>query len=386
MDLDHSHPAISDLAARARRRIPRFVWDYLDSATGSESTLRRNREMLDSVRLVPSILHGEIAPDLSTQLLGREWSRPFGIAPVGMSGLMWPDAERILAGMAGATNIPYCLSTVATRTPEEVGPHVAEAGWFQLYPPRDREILTDMLRRARSAGFRTLVLTVDVPVASRRERQRKGGLTHPPRLTPRIMAQTAIRPAWALGTLRHGMPRLRFMESYRSHRGPLPSTQHIGYLLRTSPDRDYLARLRDAWKGPLVVKGVLRADDAAALVGAGVDAVWVSNHAGRQFDAAPSTIEVLAAIRAAVPAGFPVIFDSGVESGLDILRAFALGADFVMLGRAFHYGLAAFGRRGAAHVVHILTEDLKANMGQLGIARPEEARHVPLIGPVARAP
>jgi L-lactate dehydrogenase (cytochrome) len=243
-----------------------------------------------------------------------------------------------------------------------------------------------MLRRARSAGFHTLVLTVDVPVASRRERQRKGGLTHPPRLTPRIMAQTAIRPAWALGTLRHGMPRLRFMESYSSHRGPLPSTQHIGYLLRTSPDRDYLARLRDAWKGPLVVKGVLRADDAAALVGAGVDAVWVSNHAGRQFDAAPSTIEVLAAIRAAVPAGFPVIFDSGVESGLDILRAFALGADFVMLGRAFHYGLAAFGRRGAAHVVHILTEDLKANMGQLGIARPEEARHVPLIGPVARAP
>lgn len=383
MDLDHSHPAIADLAARARARVPRFVWDYLDSATGAETTKARNRRMLNAVRLLPSILHGEITPDLCTPLLGREWSRPFGIAPVGMSGLMWPDAERILARLARETNIPYGLSTVAARTPEEVGPHMGESGWFQLYPPRDPGILADMLRRVRAAGFRILVLTADVPVASRRERQRKGGLTHPPRLTPRLLGQTAIRPAWALGTLRHGMPRLRFMESYSSHRGPLPSTQHIGYLLRTSPDRAYLARLREAWEGPLVVKGVLRAEDAPALVEAGVDAIWVSNHAGRQFDGAPATIEVLPAIRAAVPADYPIIFDSGVESGLDILRAIALGADFVMLGRAFHYGLAAFGRRGAEHVVHILTEDLKANMGQLGLARPAEVRRVPRVGPVA---
>jgi L-lactate dehydrogenase (cytochrome) len=291
-----------------------------------------------------------------------------------MSGLIWPDAERRLARLAAKMGIPYGLSTVASRTPEEVGPHAGDRGWFQLYPPRDPGILSDMLGRVRAAGFRTLILTVDVPVASRRERQRKGGLTQPPRLTPRLMAQTAIRPAWALATLRAGMPRMRFVESYSDHKGALPSTAHIGYLLRTSPDWNYLHRLREAWGGPLVVKGVLMPEDAVKLKGLGADAVWVSNHAGRQFEAAPATATQLPLIRKAVGPDYPLIFDSGVASGTDILRALALGADFVMLGRAFHYGLAAFGPEGAAHVVHILTEGLKADMGQLGLATPAEAR------------
>ena len=373
MDLDRTHPAIADLAARARRRVPRFVWDYLDSATGTEATARRNRAALDAVRFRPSVLHGELVPDLSADLLGQRYPLPFGIAPVGMSGLVWPDAERMLARLARETGIPYGLSTVASRTPEEVGPEAGAQGWFQLYPPRDPGILSDMLGRARAAGFHTLILTVDVPVASRRERQTRGGLTQPPKLIPRLMAQTARCPAWALGMLRHGMPRMRFVESYADHTGPLPSTAHVGYLLRTSPGWDYLRRLREAWEGPLVVKGVLCGADAARLKAEGADAIWVSNHAGRQFDAAPATIEALPAVREAVGPDFPVILDSGISGGLDILRALARGADFVMLGRAFHYGLAAFGPRGATHVVHILTEDLKANMGQLGIERPGEA-------------
>ena len=364
MNAHAKYPAISDLKTRARGRIPHFVWEYLDSATGVEATQRRNRTALDQVLLNPSILHGEFAPDLSTTLLGRDHPLPIGIAPLGMSGLIWPGAEQMLARMAAREAIPYTLSTVASQLPEDVGPHAGDQGWFQLYPPRDPVIRDDILNRAKRAGFHTLVLTVDVPVASRRERQTRGGLTQPPKLTPRLALQAARCPAWLLGIRQTGMPRLRLMESYSQVKGSLPSNQHIGYLLRTSPDWDYFKALRDAWDGPLVVKGVGRADDAARLTDEGADAIWVSTHAGRQFDGGPASIETLPAIRAATP--LPVIFDSGIEGGLDVLRALALGADFVMLGRAFHYGLAAMGEPGAAHVLDILRQDMISNMGKLG--------------------
>ena len=366
MDLHQRYPAVSDLKSRARARIPHFVWEYLDSATGTEATQRRNRTDLDRVLFRPSILHGEMTADLSTRLMGKDFPLPFGVAPVGMSGLIWPDAERRLA-RAAAAGLPYCLSTVASRTPEDLAPVLGDHGWFQLYPPRDPEIRKDMLNRARAAGFGALILTVDVPVASRRERQTRSGLTQPPRLTPRLLAQVARRPAWALGTLKHGMPRMRLMDGYAENKVSLSSTAHIGYLLRTSPDWDYLRALRDAWDGPLIVKGVLNADDAARLQDEGADAIWVSNHAGRQFDAAPSTIAALPALRAATT--LPLILDGGIEGGLDILRALALGADFVMLGRAWHYALGALGDAGPAHLVEILARDMAANMGQLGAGR-----------------
>lgn len=367
MDLFRHYPAISDLKARARRRMPHFVWEYLDSATGTEATQRRNREALDRVLMRPSILHGEFSPNLSATLFGHCHPLPFGIAPVGMSGLFWPDAERLLAAAAAKAGLPYGLSTVAAQTPEALAPHLGAHGWFQIYPPRDPGIRADMLRRAKAAGFSALVLTVDVPVASRRERQTRSGLTQPPRLTPRLLAQVLRCPAWALGTLRHGMPRMRLMDSYADTSVKTSSTAHVGYLLRTSPDWDYLKALRDGWDGPLIVKGVLRADDAARLQDEGADAIWVSNHAGRQFDAAPATIDALPAIRAATT--LPVIFDSGIEGGLDILRAIALGADFVMMGRTWHYALAALGPAGPAHLVEMLAKDMEANMGQLGARR-----------------
>lgn len=372
MDLHQSFPAISDLRARARVRIPHFVWEYLDSATGTEATLRRNRAEFDRVLFRPSILHGEIACDPSARLFGHDFPLPFGVAPVGMSGLIWPDAERRLAAAAARAGLPYSLSTVASRTPEDLAPVLGQHGWFQLYPPREPAIRTDMLRRAKTAGFSALILTVDVPVASRRERQTRSGLTQPPRLTPRLLAQVARCPAWAAGTLRQGMPRMRFLDAYADNTSSLSSTAHAGYLLRTSPDWDYLRALRDAWDGPLIVKGVLNPDDAARLQDEGADAIWVSNHAGRQFDAAPATIEALPAIRAATT--LPVILDGGVEGGLDILRAIALGADFVMLGRAWHYALGALGDRGPAHLVDLLTRDMAANMGQLGARRLSDLR------------
>ena len=367
MDLHGTCPGVTDLKRKARGRLPKFVWEYLDSATGTEATQRRNRTDLDRVLFRPSILHGEMTADLSTRLMGKDFPLPFGVAPVGMSGLIWPDAERRLARAAAAAGLPYCLSTVASRTPEDLAPVLGDHGWFQLYPPRDPEIRKDMLNRARAAGFGALILTVDVPVASRRERQTRSGLTQPPRLTPRLLAQVARRPAWALGTLKHGMPRMRLMDGYAENKVSLSSTAHIGYLLRTSPDWDYLRALRDAWDGPLIVKGVLNADDAARLQDEGADAIWVSNHAGRQFDAAPSTIAALPALRAATT--LPLILDGGIEGGLDILRALALGADFVMLGRAWHYALGALGDAGPAHLVEILARDMAANMGQLGAGR-----------------
>ncbi|MDH5452385.1 MAG: alpha-hydroxy-acid oxidizing protein [Paracoccaceae bacterium] len=372
MDLHTRYPALSDLKARARTRIPHFVWEYLDSATGTEATLRRNRSQLDEVLFRPSILHGEFAPDLGATLFGQTYPLPFGVAPVGMSGLIWPDAERLLARAAAQADLPYALSTVASQTPEFVGPSLGKHGWFQMYPPRDPEIRADMMKRARAAGFSTLILTVDVPVASRRERQTRSGLTQPPRLTPRLMAQVMRCPAWALGTAQMGMPRMRLMDGYAENKVSLSSTAHIGYLLRTSPDWSYVKMLREEWKGPLIVKGVTRPEDVTRLEAEGVDAIWVSNHAGRQFDAGPATIESLPAVRAATK--LPVIFDSGIEGGLDILRALALGADFVMLGRAWHYALGALGTAGPAHLIDILKKDLEANMGQLGTKTLAELR------------
>ncbi len=357
-------PAISDLKKRAQRRIPHFVWEYLDSGTGTEATLQRNRAKLDEVLFQPSILHGEFSPDLTTTLLGRTYPLPIGIAPVGMSGLIWPGAEQMLAQTAAREGIPYTLSTVATQTPQDVADHHGGQGWFQIYPPRDPDIRADMLAQAKAAGFHTLVLTVDVPVASRRERQTRGGLQQPPKLTGRLAVQAAMCPAWLNGIRKTGMPRMKLMDSYMSQQTALPSTQHVGYLLRTSPDWDYVAHLRLEWDGPLIVKGVLDARDAPKLADMGVDALWISNHAGRQFDAAPATIEALPAIRAATT--LPILCDSGFESGLDVMRALALGADFVMLGRAYHYGLGAMGRSGAAHVIDILRQDMIANMGQIG--------------------
>ncbi|WP_299625282.1 alpha-hydroxy acid oxidase [uncultured Tateyamaria sp.] len=365
MTLEARFPALSDLAARAERRIPKFVWEYLDSGTGNEATKARNRSALDRIGMMPSILHGEFTPDLSTSFLGADLPLPFGIAPVGMSGLMWPDAERHLARAAKLLNIPYTLSTVAAASPEDVQAELGPNAWFQMYPPRDEEIRRDMLRRAKAAGFKTLILTVDVPVASRRERQTRSGLTNPPRLTPRLLAQVAMRPAWAMGMARKGMPNMRMLDAYIPKASEnLPVNAHVGYLLRTSPTWDYVQWLRDAWDGPFIVKGVMRGTDAERLEGMGVDAIWISNHAGRQFDAGPGTIEVLPAVRRAT--NLPIIFDSGVQGGLDILRAMASGADFVMLGRAWHYALAALGPKGPEHLAHILKADLEANMGQLG--------------------
>ncbi|MEM6728136.1 MAG: alpha-hydroxy acid oxidase [Pseudomonadota bacterium] len=365
MDLDLVYPAVSDLRAKARRRIPHFAFEYLDSGTGAELQVQRNRDALDAIHFMPDVLVGDVNPAWDTDFMGQSFSRPFGIAPIGMSGVMWPGAERILAQAAARHSLPYCLSTVATKTPEDIAPHHGGMGWFQLYVPTEPDIRQDILKRAKEAGFTKLVFTLDVPDDSRRERQRRAQLSLPPVITARTVWDIASHPRWALATLKEGKPSLKLADSYVEESKSRSSLAHAGHLIRGKPDWETLARLREEWDGDLILKGVMDPALAKRLMAEGGDGIWVSNHGGRQFEPGPAAIDTLAAIRAALPDA-PLIFDSGIASGMDVLRALALGADFVMMGRAWHYAVSALGPEGPDHLVHILTEDMKLNMAQIG--------------------
>ncbi|MDP2580570.1 alpha-hydroxy acid oxidase [Shimia thalassica] len=367
MDIDLSHPSIEDLRQRAKKRIPKFAFEYLDSATGREMGLKVNRDALDAIGFMPGILRGHVTAALETTLMGDTYAAPFGIAPVGMSGLIWAGAERNLAQAAVEHNIPFCLSSVAVASPEDVASSIGNNGWFQHYPVNSAELRRKMLPRIKAAGFDKLIITVDVPEESRRERQRRANLTVPPKVDVQTVSSMAMRPAWCLAHLREGIvPRMRFFDDYISQRGR-ESFTHAGALIRGCPDWQYLRELRQEWDGKLIVKGVQRPEDAKQLVEEGADCLWISNHSGRQFEAGPAVIDQLPKIREAVGPDMPLIYDSGVAWGLDVMRALAKGADFVMLGRAFQYGVAAFGRKGIDHVIHILRADIQSNMSQLGI-------------------
>ena len=365
MDLDVKYPAISDLREGARRRVPHFVFEYLDSATGVEDQHRRNMEALRKVHFMPSILEGELKPDLSSDFLGRKYPLPFGCAPVGMAGIMWPGAEKIIAAACAEAGIPYTMSTAATVQPEDLAPHIGDQGWFQLYMPTDKGLRSDMMARAKSSGFHTLVLTVDVPADSRRERQRRANLTIPPKVNVAMIWSMLLHPAWTLGTLREGIPSLKFAESYADPNQEYTSVAHALHTIRGQPSWGDIDEIRAEWDGPFLVKGVQKPEDATRLVSAGVDGIWVSNHTGRQFDAGPACLDALPQIRKALPET-PIIYDSGITGGVDILRALALGADFVMLGRAFHYAVGALGRRGPGHLLHLLKDDMLQAMGNIG--------------------
>ena len=355
--------------------MPHFAWEYLDSGTGLESALDRNRTALDDVLFTPRGVKGFGTIDLETELFGRKYKVPFGIAPVGMTGLMWPGAELMLASAAASRGMPYCLSTVACETPEEVGKLAGGNAWFQLYTFADDGVNADLLKRAADFGFSTLVVTVDVPVPSMRERQRRAGLSVPVKLTPKFIANVAARPAWALATLSHGKPTFRMLEKYvKSLGGDKAGNSEVDLAEFMSSQRkggiykwEDLAKLRDLWNGPMVVKGILSVQDALDAAANGMDGIVVSNHGGRQLDAAPSPISVLPEIAAAVKGRATVMMDSGIRTGLDVMRALALGADFVFAGRPFLYGAAAMGQEGGELISDILKADLENNMIQLGV-------------------
>ena len=368
------YQTVDDLRRRARRRTPRFAWEYLDSGEGDERARDRNAESLQQVLLTPRFLKGELDPDVSTELFGVRYSLPVGIAPMGLTGLMWPGADMALAETAARCRIPYAASTVNTADVSEVGPRAGEMGWFQLYPPRDADIREDLLDRARRAGFGVLVVTADVPARARRERQTRERVSMPPRITPRHVTQAALRPAWTLGLLRNGLPRFHTLERYVNRATLRQLAGFVGASLGGSLSWDYLAETCELWPGPVVVKGILHPDDAERCVETGADAVVVSNHGGRQLDAAPAAIEALDPIVERIGGRVPVLFDGGVRSGLDIARALALGADFTFTGRSFMFGLCALGAGGAEFVASLFEQQLTSVMHQLGCENLTELR------------
>lgn len=360
------YPRISDLAEKAARRMPKVAWEYLDSGTGDERLLQANRNALNAIRFTPRFCQGPFNANTETTLFGHKYSAPIGIAPVGLTGLMWPNIELHLAAAAQRQEIPFCLSTVATETPERVGNKVGTMGWFQLYPPKDAQVRDSLLQRAQDSGFHTLVVTADVPMASRRERSKRAGLAIPPKITPKLIWQGITHPVWSYHTLKRGLPRLRTVETYTNNTDMKFVSGFVGNRLGGTLDWAYCEALKRLWDGPVVIKGILHPEDANMAVSIGMDGIYVSNHGGRQFNGAIAAMDGLPAIVEAVDGRVPVLFDSGVRSGLDVMRALHLGADFVFAGRPFVHGVAALGSLGGDYVAQLLIDDLKNNMVQLG--------------------
>lgn len=299
-------PAIADLEQLARRRIPKFAWVYLESGTGSDDARDHNIEALRGVRFRPQFLKGTLSPELTTDLFGVIYSAPIGIAPVGLTGLIWPGADHALATTAARNSIPYVLSTVATAAPETAGPAANGMGWFQLYPPRDEDLRTDLINRAQESGFTALVVTADVPAPSRRERQRKAQIRVPPVVGPRLLSQVAIRPHWLNALRKHGMPSFKGLERYLDQSSMAMAAGFVGAKLGGTLSWSYLDEVRQQWDGPLIIKGVLDPDDAQRCVDHGADAVWVSNHGGRQLDGAIASIHALPTIANRLGGSVPI--------------------------------------------------------------------------------
>lgn len=366
------YPRLRDLEARARRRLPPFVFAYLDSGTGHDVVRAANRAYYDGMTLTPRFLRGRIDADLSASILGQTYDAPFGVAPIGLSSMIWPGAETILAAAASRNGFPYTLSTVAGDSIENVAAAGGAHTWFQLYATKDKDITFDLLRRARDCGVETLIVTADVPAPSRRERMRIAGAPLGSRgnssFSPRVIWQSALHPGWALRMAAMGGPKFRNMAPYADRHGNLPITSFIGQQLNGTLDWDYLQDIRAAWPGKMMLKGILDGQDAVRAVGMGVDGLVLSNHGGRQLDAAPHPLERLPAVRAAVGDNVPLVVDSGIQSGLDIVKALVCGADFVLLGRAFMYAVAALGRDGGNHAAAVLLEEVRDVMAQLGVS------------------
>ena len=361
------YPRVSDMVGVAKRRMPHFAAEYLFAGTGYDEALENNRKAFNEVFLVPQYLKGTVNPNLKTKLFGYEYVAPFGMAPVGMTSLMWPGAEIALSKMSVKNNIPFSLSTVSCTSVEEVGKHLDGNGWFQLYPPADKAIRNDLLKRAKNSGFKTLIITADIPASSRRERLRMAGVSVPPKNNLRTFFQAAICPSWSIGTLINGIPAFGTMDQYSDgswHGNAKSKAGFAGSQMQRYLDWDYLKEVRDIWKGPIILKGLMDIEDAIKTTKF-VDAIYLSNHGGRQLDIAPSTLQILPEIRKKVGSKFPIIIDSGFYSGQDICKGLMLGADFVMTGRPFIIGLAALGAKGANHVHDILKDELSNIMEQV---------------------
>ncbi len=377
--LHRRFPTVAYLRRHARAHVPRFAFEYLDGGAGADGGIARNWQALDSVELLPRYGVTTVLPGIGIELFGRRYAAPFGVAPMGGPSIVWPGADGYLAAAAQRARVPYTLGLVGGMTLERAAEIAPDVLWFQLYrcARNDHAIGFDLVRRAEAAGVHVLVLTVDVPVRTTRPREVAVGIASPFRPDLRMICGVLTSPGYLRSLWKHGQPRFGNLKPY----APAAADVHgvAGFVrqeMRGAFTWEEVARYRERWKRPLVVKGILHPEDAEKCVSLGVDGLVVSNHGGRQVEGLPASIDALPAISRAVGGRAVVMLDSGIRSGLDVVRALALGADAVLAGKAFLWGLGALGPEGPGHVIDLLIEEAMAVLGQIGVRHPAEARSV----------
>jgi isopentenyl diphosphate isomerase/L-lactate dehydrogenase-like FMN-dependent dehydrogenase len=360
--------SVDDARRRAKKRLPRMMFDFIDGSSGDETLCNLNSAAIDEIRLMPRVLVDVSERNLSSNILGFDTGLPFGIAPMGMCALAWPGADRDMAIEAARRRIPLCVSTASSMALEQINEIAKGYAWFQLYADQSGDFVHELVDRAAAADYKVLILTVDVPIPSVRLRDLRNGFTFPMRWGLKQFWDFANHPHWSMATaahaLRNGMPRPMNYATSSSN------ATFVRNASRAGANWSFLASLRERWHGKLVVKGVQNPADAIRIKSMGADAIYVSNHGGRQLNAAPAAISSLLEIRQAVGPKMPLIFDSGIRNGEHVVKALATGADFVMLGRSAMYGLGAGGGSGLSSVFDMISRETSAVMGLVGRQRP----------------
>ena len=352
--------SFEDAKAKAKRKLPRMIFDFIEGSAGREIASNKNLQIFNDIHLRSRVLASVGNPKLNSKFLNYSFDLPFGIAPMGMCNLAWPDADKNLAEAAKKFNIPHCVSTAASSSLEDLKKWGEGQTWFQLYVNGPTEEAWNMVDRAEASGYKTLILTVDVPVVSRRVRDLRNGFVVPFKIGLKQLVDFALHPHWSLSTIIKGIPEPKnFRQGSKNNFDRNAS--------RAGANWEFLVELRKKWQGNLIVKGVMDVDDAKRIQNAGIDAIWVSNHGGRQLDSSPPALLTLPKIRDSVGPNMPLIFDSGVRSGEDIVKALAFGANFVMLGRPIMMAIAASSEKGLNDYLLLLKEEIEVVMAQLGI-------------------
>ena len=363
---DPSYPAIEDLRAKAKKRIPKFAFEYLDGGCNEDISLFKNTQELRKVEMKPRYLVPFRGANLKTELFGHEYDAPFGISPVGLQGLMWPKSPEILAKAAFEHNIPFVLSTVTTASIETIANITEGRAWFQLYHPAEEKVTKDLIKRIDAVDCPVLVILSDVPSFGYRPRDIRNGLSMPPRMTLKNIIRVMKRPEWAIRTLINGQPSFEVLKPYMpknlnlSQLGKFMNATFEGRL-----NEEKVKRLRNMWKGKLVIKGVESVADVETVIRLGLDGIIISNHGGRQVDMGQATITSLQDIAPKYHDQIKIMMDSGIRGGADIGRTLSSGADFTFLGRSFMYGVSALGKKGGDHTISILKAQLTQVMEQM---------------------
>jgi L-lactate dehydrogenase (cytochrome) len=356
--------------AKAKQRIPGFAFDYLEGGVGDENCIARNRKAFDSIEIIPKYGLDITATRTKRTLFGRDYSMPVGVAPMGLAGLVWPNADAWMATAAENADIPFVLSMVSNIDIETATQMAPNTIWLQIYavPKNDYELVFDMVARAEKAGVNALVLTLDTPMRQKRLRDLSNGLTVPFKPTLKTVYQVARSPSWALETLKYGQPRFANFVPYAGERSRAIDVATYVHEHMSGPTTwELVKRVRTKWKGPLILKGPQLIGDASLALEEGVDGLIISNHGGRQFDAAPAAIDVLHGLKRELGSRFPIMLDGSVYSGLDVMKAMICGADFVFAGRPFLAASAALGKIGPSHMASVYRAELRAVMAQAGI-------------------